>query len=384
MSNDNQLDANNDLPYNYKIDFEAENERGRDNRRRIDIMSGRGDTDSAITNTFMGFNHRIAPTAIPKNRERAGYVFFTRPDLNLSRANVQESPRMLHMAENGYSSAERAILGILDPMCPYTMAVEGVGGLGMDFHPQVPFDNKQAFIPLFTNRITTLSGFPDNTLDVYTSEEGLKREQWSMIDSHYAVNYTFTLNATFQNLDGDVTTQLITTWLEAMSNYYDGTFWPRTRNVIQREKNYETRIYRLIMDPTLTYVTKIGAALAAFPVNDNLGAIMNYDAQTPMIDANDQINVQFHCQGAAYLDPRLIEEFNEVVRTFNPDMVEAENNIGLFTPRGDLRRVSKSEIQYFNWYGYPQIDRNTKELLWFVYEDQYQEVMKKVRRDGNN
>lgn len=381
MSNDNGLTS--DVPYEYKIDYVAEDERGRKNRRRIDLASGRGDTDAAMTNAFMGFNHRIAATPIPKNRERGGYTFFTRPDLNISPANIAASPRIQHMSEAGYASGDMAVLGILDPLCS-TVIGGPLVGLGAPFHPDVPFDNRQAFIPFLTNRLVSISGFPDNTLDVYTSEEGLKREQWSMIDSHYAVNYSYTLSATFRNLDGDITTQLFTTWLECMSNYYDGTFWPRTRNVTQREINYQTRIYRLIMDPTLRYVTKIGSALAAFPVNDNLGAVMNYESESPLIESNDQINIQFQCDGAAYLDPRLILDFNEVVQLFNPDMIEAPNNVGMYTPTGDLRRLSGDELNIFNWWGYPQIDMGTKELLWFVYEDDYQRIMNEVDNNVGN
>jgi len=275
MSNTQNTGDKSDVPYEFDIDFDAANEKGRANRRRIDLMSGRGDTDEAITNTFMGFNHRIAPTAVAKNRERAGYVFFTRPDFNLSVENVAQSTRLTQMAEAPESSAERAVLGMLDPMCPYAVKDEA-SGLGADFRDSIPFDNKQAFMPIFTNRIVSLSGFPDGSVDVYTSEEGLKREQWSMVDSTNEINYTYTLSAVLQNLDGDVTTLIAAVWLEMMAGLYDGTFWPRTRNVIQREICYQTRIYRLIMDPTLKYVTKIGAALSAIPVNDNLGAIFNY------------------------------------------------------------------------------------------------------------
>lgn len=375
MSNDNQLDS--DLPYEYKIDYVSEQERARLALRRVDLATGRGDAQTVFADTFMGYNHRIAPSLIPKNREHGGYTFFTRPDLLLNARNLEAAPRLKAMSEAGRSSAELAILGTLDPMCEFCTTTPA-NGLGMDFHPEIPFDNRQAFIPVLTNRLLSLQGFPDNTLDVYTSEEGLKREQWSSVDSHYAANYTFSLNATFANMDGDVTTQFFTTWLEAMSAYYSGDMVPRFRNMIQREKNYETRIYRLLMDPTLTYVTKIGAANACIPLNDNLGAVMNYDSMQSIVDSNDQINIQFHCQGAIYLDPRLITDFNKTVMLFNPDMVEAENNIGAFTPRGNLRRLKKSEVQYFNWYGYPHIDLQTRELSWFVYEDMYQKRMAEV------
>lgn len=372
-----------DTPYDLNIDYDVADRWGRENRRRIDMLSGRGDTGAAIANTFMGFNHRIGATPIPMNREKGGLTFFTRPDFNLNVDNVEQSSRMLAMSEEGYASAERAILAMLDPFCPYTAKDPTFTALGLDCHPLVPFDNKQAFLPILSNRLVSLTGFPDNTLDVYTEAEGLKREQWSMIDSNYAVNYTYSLNAVFQNLDGDVTTRFFSTWLESMSNLFDGTFIPRMRNIIQKEKCYETRIYRLLLDPTLRYVTKIGIANACFPLNDNLGAVMNFDSTAALSDSNEQLNIQFHCQAAEYLEPALLEEFNDVVRLFNPDMVEAANNVGMYVPRGNLRRLKGHELQYFNWYGYPQIDRVSKELMWFVYDEDYARIMKQVDPNGN-
>jgi len=371
-----------DIPYDYKIDYVTTSANGANIRRKIDIESGRGDTDKTLTNTFMGFNHRIAPSHVPKNRETDGLTLFTRPDFNLNEANISQSRRMKQMGESDIRSGERAILGMLDPLCPYCQASPvSEPRLGVPFHDEVVFDNKQAFIPILTNRLTSLTGFPDNTLDVYTSSEGFKREQWSMVDSHYAANYAYTLNATFKNLDGDIITRIFTTWLEAMSALYDGTFIPRARNLTQNEICYNTRIYRILLDPTNKYVTKIGTALAAFPVNDNLGAAMNVDGESFVTDANDQINIQFQCDGAAYLDPILIEEFNEVVSIFNPDMIPEDWDADEFIPSGKdyLRKLTPSELITFNYYGYPHIDRTTRELSWYIDSDVYESILAELQ-----
>ena len=352
-------------------------EEGVENIRQIEVMSGRGDTRKSLTNTLMGFNHRISTPTTPKNKERGGYTFFTRPDLNLNYANLKESRRLLQFAEAPMNSSERAILAMLDPLCPLTSPDGQTNYLGNDCHNQIPFDNKQAFIPVLSNRLTALSGFPDNTLDFFTSEQGLKREQWSMVDSHYAANFSYTLSATFNNLEGDIITQLLTTWLESCSRLYDGSFIPRTRNIIQNEICYQTRIYRLVMDENLKYVTKIGAANLATPMNDNLGAVMSFNSEELISTTSDQVNIQFQCDGATYLDPILIEEFNEVVGMFNPSMLADPKYPDEFVPLGgyDVIKLKSYELDYFNNYGYPHINRQTRELTWWVMRDTYEKVL---------
>lgn len=346
-------------------------------RRSIEIASGRGDQRQALTNNISGYNHRMAPTVLPKNRLRGGYVFFTRPDMNLSRQNIETSRRFQEMANQPINSAEKAILSILDYRCPYTIGdyPSSMEVLGISNLPGVVFDNRQAFIPILTNNIISLTGFPDSTLDVRTSEQGLRREQYSIADSHYGVNNSFTLNGSFKNLDGDIIGRMLISWLEAISNYYDGSWWPRMRNVVQREVNYQTRIYRLVMDPTNRYVVKIGVGRKAFPLNDNLGALMNMEDKNAMVTAGDEINVQFQCDGADYLDPILYSEFNQTVQMFNPDMLDTPNNVGEFVPRGSLRKIPVDILDAFNYQGYPRIDLETKELQWYVYEEDYQHIL---------
>lgn len=346
-------------------------------RRRVDILSGRGDSSSPMTNTLMGYNHRMAPTQVPKNRERSGFTFFTRLDMRLSTDTINASRRLQDLASMPINSAQRAIIAMLDPFSEYTTMVKDNTSLGLRCHPDIPFDNRQAFIPMLSNRLVSLTGFPDNTLDVYLSNEGLKREQIAMVDSHYAVNYGYTLSAVFQNMDKDVITEFFTTWLEMMSGYYDGTFIPRMRNLVQHEINYQSRIYRVLMDPTNRFVTKIGAAVAAFPVNDTLGSTMNVDTANTLIDSNDQINVQFQCVGAQYLDPILIEEFNTTVAMFNPDMVPEDNNSDVYRPVGyqSLARIHPSEMDQFNYYGYPYINPQTRELNWYVDINDYNRIL---------
>ncbi len=380
MSTNNTEKNSEVLPYSTDIEIGKDDVAYKAGRERIQQKSGRGDSARTISNIFMGYNHRMAPLYVPKNQDSVGYTFFTRPDLNLNEANVNASRRIREMLRGGYGSQVAAIIAMLDPLNEMTALTKSSIALGSALKSGIGFDNKQAFIPLLSSTLVSLSGFPDSTLDVYTSEEGLKREQWSMVDSTYQINYAFSLSASFRNIEGDPITTLFAIWLEYMAGVKDGTFIPRYRNLVQREIDYQTRIYRIITDPTRKWVRKIGIANACFPLNDSLGAIMNVPGNAPFVTNNDQLDIQFQCNIAQYLDPILIQEFNDVVSMFNPGMYPLDEDDTVFVPKdGDLVRLSDAELPYFNYYGYPHIDQNTYEISWHVSSDDYERIMNKVK-----
>lgn len=348
-------------------------------RRSIETAYGRGDSNRALTNAYMGFNHRMSPNRLSKNLETPGLTFFTRPDLNFNEDNMRSSRRFNKMMENPLASDAYGIIAALDPESPLTLRKD-VSGLGAPLREGIPFDNRQAFIPFLSNTLISLSGWPDNALDIYTSEEGIQKEQWSMVDSTYEINNTYSLSAAFRNVEGDPITTLFTTWLEWMAGSYDGTFIPKARSIIQREIEYQTRIYRLVLDPTMRFVTKIGACFAAFPLNDNLGAAINFSGSDFINTETDNINIQFHAIGARYQDPALVEDFNYVVGMFNPDMLPLIASDDEYLPRGKdyMRLLTREEIIVFNYYGYPRINPITMELQWWVYSDDYESVMSEI------
>lgn len=366
-----------ELPYKQDIQVGVDDKAGKSSRQKVEQRSSRGDSHKTIANLFSGFNHRMAPLYAPKNLDTMGMTFFTRPDLNLTEANLRVSRRLSEMMRGGYGSQAAAIVAMLDPVNALMSKDRSHVKLGSATRDALNYDNRQAFMPVLSNLLLSLTGFPDNTLDTYTSEEGIKREQWSMVDSTYQINYAYSLNASFRNIEGDPISTIFTMWLEYMAGVKDGTFVPRARNIIQNEIDYQTRIYRLIMDPSRRFVRKIGIANAAFPVNDGLGAIMNMAVNTPFITNNDQIDIQFQCIGAQYMDPILIQEFNDVVAMFNPDMLPYDPDSSDYLPKGkdDLMRLNNNDVGIFNYFGYPHIDNRTYELSWYVPSDLYDAVM---------
>lgn len=349
--------------------------------RTIEQQSGRGNSRSSLSNLFTGFNHRMAPLYAPKNTDSVGYTFFTRPDLNFNKQNLNNSRKLIEVLRAGRSSQSAAIIGMLDPENEIMALDPAHCKLGSPFHSKVQFDNRMAFIPLLSNLLVSLTGFPDSTLDVWSSDEGLVREQVSYVDSILEINNRFALSASFRNIEGDPITTFLNFYLDYISGVRRGWYQPRTANILQRRVDYQMRVYRFVMDPTRRYIRKYGIANAVFPVNDTMGAVMNINGNSPLVSDNDQINVQFEAIGAYYNDPIILQEFNDTVAMFNTDMLPLYDSGTSFVPRGkdSMMLIDRSEIALFNYRGFPHIDTNSYEISWYVYTDEYKEVMKGIK-----
>lgn len=379
MSNDNQ----DKIVLPYELDPDDRSIRQASQRTRaVEKKSGRGSSRDTLTNIFTGFNHRMAPLYVPKNVDNTGFTFFTRPDCNFSLDNMISSRKMQEATRAGRGSQAAAIIAMLDPLNEWLLLDKKNPRLGAPLAREVQFDNKCAFIPMLSNLITSLTGFPDSTLDVWTSEEGLIREQVAYVDSIYEVNNAYTLSAQFRNIDGDPITTYLNFLVDYMSGVRKGTYIPRAENMYQRVVDYQSRVYRLVMDPTKRYVRKFGIANALFPITDAMGASMNISGNNPLVTDTDQVSVQFYAIGAYYNDPIIIQEFNDVVATFNPDMFPEDENSSDFIPYGKdfMRKLTREEIGIFNYRGYPRINPNTYELDWWIYGDQYETILAEVNR----
>lgn len=380
------MSQNDDLPYDLSEDSGTINERVQ-SKENVRIASGRGDGRRMLANIFSGFNHRNTPINIPKNTDRVGYTFFTRPDLNFSAENVMASRLLKEALRTGYSSYTAACMAMLDPECGLFSEQrfkDGVGdteghlpfleygALGGKIRDTLGFDNRCAFIPMLSNLLLSLTGFPDSNLDVWTSEAGIMREQRSHADSTRNNNDSRTFSSTFRNISGDPVSIFFNLYTDYISRVKDGSFTPRWDNMLQRRVDYEMRIYRFVTDVTGRTVTKMGIANAVYPVNDSMGAFMNVpNPNNEIITETDQVSITLQCDVVQYNDPIIKQEFNEVVALFNPDMWPAGRSTAQYRPRNsNLVQITGSAKIYSNLYGYPRVDPDTNEMQWWGYKDE--------------
>jgi hypothetical protein len=338
----------------------------------VSRMNGYGSIIRAQTHNIRGFNVNLNGTPAPKNKDHYGIAFFTRPDMNLSYNNIGVDRVLSTMLTNDKNSLARAIRVLLDPRGELEDRVSNL------------VDENQAFIPILTNSLISLSGWPDMTLDTYTSKEGAYKESYSMVDGTAHIYNTYELTATFQNIQGDPITLLFAIWLRYAAFVYDGTLAPYPDNLMQNTIDYQTRIYRFVMDSNFRYVQKVAACGAAFPIADPLGAAFNYSEEGEWNTSNDQISVPFRCIGATYLDPILFKEFNQIVQTHCIPMEDGN--------RASATRKIDPLLEY-DGYGfigvillntlthllYPRVDPYTLELEWYALKEDYDDAIEKLK-----
>jgi len=222
-------------------------------------------------------------------------------------------------------------------------------------------DESNGFIPILTNTIKNVSGWPDIVAPSFASSSGVRKEQWAIMDGSIEIYEAFDLDCTFRNIKNEPTIMLFQTWLYYMAKVFEGMMSPYIDMISNNEIDYNTRIYRLILDESKRFVTKIAATGASFPVNVPTGKFFDYTDENKYNMQTKDINIRFKCLGAMYNDPILIKEFNEVSAIFNSDvrnLLTGKNN--------NLEEIPYDLLKYTNNRGYPIINPTTYELKWYL------------------
>ena len=335
--------------------------------RRLTREQGTGALGARFHDLLGGYNRTQQGTAVPANTDMQGLTFFTRPNLNLSYDNVMAVRQLSVLASDNPRSYSRIIRRMLWPDSIYSDIR----------NDNLIFDNRQAFMPLLSNALTNMSGWPDLTLHAYSSSEGMAKEVWMMNDSIAEINGRFDLDCTFENTLGDPISLTLFAWLLYIGGVYMGTkIQPAGYSIVQNEIDYMTRIYRFSMDWSGRFIQKWAACGAAFPTGLSMGTSFNYSRDNPYNEANKSVQASFACTIAEYNDPITLWEFNKLVVMFNPEMGDGirEKNMVMITPE---------ERKLFNYKGFPWINlMGSNELEWWVDKAEYISVTKGQLREG--
>jgi hypothetical protein len=331
----------------------------RDAIDKIFSTSPIGPITTTIGDNFYGINHRQTPGPVQINKDYFGLTFFTRPLLNLSTVNIRTVRQLTPLLTNDSNSIPRIIRCLLDP--------------DLDVNEGITcslVDSQQAFIPVLTNYLQSVTGWQDIIAPTYTSNPGVYQETFGFVDGTTQNYTTYDIQASFRNLPGDPITALFTTWIRYASLVYEGVLVPYPQYIVENEIDYNTRIYRLVLDNTKTKVQKIACCGASFPISAPTSAVFNYEHGKPINDSNDQITIQFRAMGMCYSDDIVIDEFNKTVAFFN-DGMSAKNFIA---PTGNntawtnsaYTQIPMAALTIFNNRGYPRINPYNYNLEWWV------------------
>lgn len=334
----------------------------------ITMANGFSQYANALSSSLYGIDINQTPSPAQLTNEQYGLVFFTRPLLNLSYYNLTTDRVFAPMLTQNKMSVAAYTRAMLDPLnskaeCPLV-------------------DPYNPWIPLLSNTLQSLAGWQDPIISTFQSDEGLKKERWAMVDSTNKVYGVYELSATFRNVRGNFLYYFFHVWQTYMCLVYEGICDPYPQFIKNNMIDYQTRIYRLILDPTRTYVEDIISCNAAFPLVSPLGTRANYtqpDSQNSPVNRDvDIYNQTFQCQGANYMDPLQIYEFNRTTGMLNPNFQDPEKRVRFF------RQLWPAEYKTFTYRAYPYIDPRTARLQWWVSNALHESIMGKVSYGSYN
>jgi len=227
-------------------------------------------------------------------------------------------------------------------------------------------DDLQAFIPVLSNSLLSMSGWPDEKAESYISKEGKRKEVTGWIADNVEYYGTYDLSASFRNMDGDPITALLAAWVIYAKAVYVGTMAPYPQYIVGRKIDYNTCIYRLVLDNTRTWVRKTYSVGASYPDGVPNGADGNFTSDSISVPDRGQVNTRFKAFGCRINDPITVVNFNRVVGMFNPMMRDSSRKMYMV-------KLNPSERVAFNYHGYPRISK-INELEWWVTDTQYRRV----------
>lgn len=390
MTNPNDFNVNTQVPELDINQLLGGKMKIRDELDKIVLNMGFGSISSINYLTYHGFtNFNKGLQYLKTNRDDMGYTFFTRPILNLTYDNLSQDRFMANLRSAEDPSISRMVRAMLDPWSSTGKLKNGNKGITSDQSAQLagcssklvnPFN---PFITILSNTLLNLSGWRDIAINDYTSKQGIHNEQWAMADGFYDKTEVFELSSSFKNIEGDPISLLFSTWLKYIINCREGTMTPYPCFIEEREFDYNTKIYRFIMDNTRTYIRK-WATTIAFPMSIPTGNQFNYSADKNFIDANGEISVTWKCIGAEYNDRIAFYEFNDLVQTYCPALkIDYENydyknkSIRLKQPNGYIK-LNPSEKNFALYWAIPLIDYISNELTWWVSKEDYETFVARV------
>ena len=328
---------------------------------RIRRASGNSIQDKALVDTFRGLSVQGGNTQAPINQESQGYVFFTKPALNLAKRNIMNDPVLSMLLTNSSDSMPRAVRCYLD----HTVgASEGI--------PSSVVDDHLPFIPVLSNNLVSLTGYRDYTNQTSSTAAGVYRETMHVVDDVPYDYEPYSLTANFRNISGDVMTYLPYIWCYYAASARIGNIIPYPEFLFYRELDYTTAIFRFTMDKTRRYITGMHKTGAAIPINAPIGEKFDYTAygnNNPDINADKQISINFQCVGSTVYNPLIAYEFNTLVMQWNRHMRDTERS-------REMVKLELGERPYFNYHCYPLINFNTMELEWYANANEYAQYKK--------
>lgn len=298
---------------------------------------------STYQNAIFGLDNTRNTLYMPE-MEGHGFTFITRPKLNLSNPSILTD----------------RILSLLNTMEPNTIAFAIRCMLDTKFKSLYNisvsksqyFNPLNPFISILSNRLISLNGWPDPTLDVETTEGGFFSESITYPKGHDQLTRNYDISATFSDVQGSIVHIIFLMWVRWISLVTRGKVSAYMEDIEARRMCFTSSIYRFVMDPSNRFITKWAKATGCFPRSVPTGAYFNYDANASNVDVAMNLSIPLTVAGKVeYMDPIILKEFNMLMEKNSPNLKS-------------LQPASPDFRMLLNFKCLPYIDLSGNELKW--------------------
>ena len=292
---------------------------------------------------FMNGLDRAQHNMLPPNVEHSGYTFITRPTLRLDDSALRMRAEFTPLLNTDPTSTTSAIRCYLDPKHHLEMAAHGNGS--------VMANVRSPFLTPVCNGLTSLSGWPDITLQTLTTDSGFHMEDQTFVVGYDMLTRSYDINMTFKDIQGGPLAALFFYWILNMGYVANGEMPIYGDDEDELRMNYTVSIYRFIVDPTKKIITKFSRGVGCFPKNLPVGAMFNFNQSEVVNTDVGSFSIPFTVNGVEYNNYKTLVDFNLYVqRCLNVDKSIIED-------APDLPLSG-----YNNYHGIPWIDTSTGEI----------------------
>ena len=292
---------------------------------------------------FMNGLDRFQHNMLPPNIEHSGYTFITRPTLRLDTHALRMRPEFTPLLNTDPSSTTAAIRCYLDPAYHRKAASSGNGSLMANV--------RSPFLTPVCNGLTSLSGWPDITLQTLTTDSGFHMEDQTFVVGYDMLTRSYDINMTFKDIQGGPLAALFFFWVLNMGYVANGEMPIYENDEDELRMNYTVSIYRFIVDPTKQIITKFSRGVGCFPKNLSIGAMFNFNESEVINTDVGTFSIPFTVNGIEYNNYKTLVDFNLYIqRCLNIDKgtIDAAANLPLM---GDN-----------NYVGIPWVDTSSGEI----------------------
>lgn len=309
--------------------------------------AGAGSFESLYPKIFTRFD-RFHKRYYTPNTVYSGYTFITRPRLSLTATNLQADRYLQLFNTTNNQTIQFAIRCLLDTV----FSNIGSGNISKDKLLECPFfDPYNPFIPILTNTVQDISGFPSQDIATFTTEGGFFSEDQRFAMGSDRNNKSFDLNLSFTDVEGGLVMALFKLWLTYIDLVTTGEVLAYTDDIVHRRLNYTVSIYRFLVDPTNRYIVNAAKCTGCFPTNRPVGAIYDVSRAERYVEAAKNFTIQFSCNKFEENDPIILLEFNTLMNRYCPGIGLTANSNGKAVER-------YVEVPYeldYNYVGLPYI-----------------------------